>query len=164
MERNFVIFDFKIQIMNKGGISAKRLFLVSLCIAAMISCSPADIEDYQDVMNHIQGTWTGHEYNKGIHRHIKLIISDNTFNGWIQVSDDGDEPEWTAIPGEEGTFSLSSILDDPDSKVKFRKMNFYMRGRCCGDNSLTARMLSNLVAYYEGNGLSVTGRQPMARK
>ena len=150
--------------MNNDCISISGIVVRILAVIALVSCTREDINDYQDVMDDIQGSWIGHDYNGGIHRHIKLIISDNTFKGWLQTSDNEYEPIWTVLPGEEGTFSLSSVLDDPDNTGKYRKVNFYMQGRCCGDNSLTARMLSSLVAYYDGTGLSVTGQKPMARK
>ncbi len=150
--------------MKRDCNSTTGIFLWILAVMVLSACTRRDINDYQNVMDDIQGIWIGHDYNGGIHRHIKLIISDNTFKGWLQISDNEVEPEWTVLPGEEGNLSLSSVLNNPDRNGKYRKINFYMRGRCCGDNSLTARMLSSLVDYYDGTGLSVTGQKPMARK
>jgi hypothetical protein len=127
-------------------------------IAVVTSCSRVDINDEQAVMKDIQGTWIGCEQIGGHFRHIKVNIRENTFEGWLQTSDSGTEPSWTVLPAETGTFSLSSVLDNPKEAGKFRKFGFAINGRCCGDNSLTAKTLSELIAYVDGKGLFIAGR------
>jgi hypothetical protein len=134
-------------------------FLKSIGFFALIlvitSCSGVDINDEQEVMNDIQGTWIGSEYIDGLFRHIKVNIKDNTFDGWLQTSHADIEPSWTVLPTESGIFSLSSVLDNPKDDRKFRKFSFVINGRCCGDNSPTAKTLSELIAYMDRKGLFI---------
>jgi hypothetical protein len=127
------------------------------------SCSGIDINDEQAVMKDIQGTWIGAEHNGNIYRHIKLIISDNTFAGWYQFSESVDEPVWTVVPTENGTISLSSVQENPDETGKYRSINFFILHRCCGDNSLTANILSKIITYQDRKGLSLAAQTPMIR-
>jgi hypothetical protein len=127
-------------------------------IVVITSCSRVDIDDEQAVMKDIQGTWIGREYIGGIFRHIKVNIKENTFEGWLQTSDSDIEPSWTVLPTESGIFSLSSVLENPKEAGKFRKFSFVINGRCCGDNSLTARTLSQLITYMDGKGLFIAQR------
>ena len=129
-----------------------------ILIAVITSCSRVDINDEQAVMKDIQGTWIGYEYTGGIFRHIKVNIKENTFDGWLQTSDSDIEPSWTVLPTESGTFSLSSVLENSTKAGKFRKFSFVINGRCCGDNSLTAKTLSELIAYIDGKGLFIAKR------
>lgn len=135
--------------------------LILLC-AVFTSFSGVDINDEQAVFNDIQGTWTGCEYSGTFYRHIKISISDNSYDGWLQVSDTRDEPEWTVLPGEKGTISLSSVLESADAG-KYRRFKFQIQG-CCGDNSYTAKTLSDLINYMEGAGLYVAGKTAMTKK
>jgi hypothetical protein len=111
----------------------------------------------------MQGIWIGSEHNGDIYRHIKLIISDNTFTAWHQITESADKPGWTVLPTESGTISLSSVQDISNESGKYRKINFFIRGRCCGDNSLTANIMSKMITYHEGKGLCVTDQIPMSR-
>ena len=135
----------------------KRIGFFTL-IVVIASCSRVDINDEQAVMKNIQGTWIGCENIGGIFRHIKVNIKQNTFDGWLQTSDSDIEPSWTVLPTESGTFSLSSVLENKNKAGKFRKLSFVINGRCCGDNSLTAKTLSQLIAYVDGKGLYIAQR------
>ncbi len=127
-------------------------------LVVITSCSRVDINDEQAVMKDIQGTWIGYENIGGLFRHIKVNIKENTFEGWLQTSDSDIEPSWTVLPTESGTFSLSSVLENPNEAGKFRKFSFVINGRCCGDNSLTAKTLSELIAYMDSKGLLIAQR------
>jgi hypothetical protein len=140
-----------------------RMGLIAFA-AVFFSCSGIDINDDLAVLQDVQGTWIGYEKTGDIYRHVKLYISDNTFNGWLQTTDSGEEPSWTVLPNENGTFSLSSVLVKADSSGKYRKFNFFINGRCCGDNSLTAKTLSGIITYEEGKGLQVDGGMSMAKQ
>jgi hypothetical protein len=147
--------------MKRGCLKVIGLIAV---FAVLNSCTGVDINDEQAVLKNIQGTWIGFERIDGIYRHIKLIISENSFDGWIQSSDSGHEPSWTAIPNEKGTISLSSVLENPEGNGKYRKITFSILGSCCGDNSSTAWTLSKMITYNDGRGLVLAGRASMTRK
>jgi hypothetical protein len=140
-----------------------RMGFIALA-AVFFSCSEIDINDDLAVLQDIQGTWIGYEKTGDMYRHVKLYISDNAFNGWLQTSESREEPAWTVLPNENGTFSLSGVLDNAKGSGKCRKFNFFIRGRCCGDNSLTATTLSRIITYEEGKGLQVDGSLSMAKK
>jgi hypothetical protein len=127
-------------------------------LVVITSCSRVDINDEQAVMKDIQGTWIGCENIGGLFRHIKVNIKEYTFEGWIQTSDSDIEPSWTVLPTENGTFSLSSVMENSNEAGKFRKFSFVINGRCCGDNSLTAKTLSQLISYMDGKGLIIAQR------
>jgi hypothetical protein len=141
-----------------------QVFGLIALFAVLFSCSRVDINDEQEVMKDIQGTWTGCEYIGGIYRHIKLNISENSFDGWIQSSDSDQEPSWTAIPNEKGMISLGSVLENSDGNGKYRRITFSILGSCCGDISSTAWTLSKVITYHDGKGLFVAGRASMTRK
>jgi hypothetical protein len=143
-------------------INAMRTALFALTVV-FFSCSGVDINDDLAVLQDIQGTWIGYEKTGDLYRHVKLYITDNTFNGWLQMTESGEEPAWTVLPNENGTFSLSAVLDNAKDSGKYRKFNFFIRGRCCGDNSLTARTLSGIIIYEDGKGLLVSGGTSMTR-
>jgi hypothetical protein len=149
-----VAIDYYITIIKMKTNFLKDIGLFTL-ILVITSCSRVDINDEQAVMKDIQGTWIGHEYIGGFIRHIKVNIKENTFEGWVQTSDSDIEPSWTILPTESGTFSLSSVLENSNETGKFRKFSFVINGRCCGDNSLTAKTLSQLIAYTDGKGLLI---------
>jgi hypothetical protein len=146
----------------------KKGYLIKITLIAsmafLISCSGVDIRNDAAVLKDIQGIWTGYEFIGGMYRHIKLKITENDFDGWIQTSDSVNEPTWTDLPGEIGTISISSVTEDPDIAGKFRRITFKIRGTCCGDNSSTAWTLSKLITYNDGKGLLLAGRTSMARK
>lgn len=133
--------------------------------AIFISCSTkTDINNEEAVMKDVQGVWVGYENTGETYRYIKLSIANDSFKGWVQTSDAKAEPAWADLPNEEGSISLGSIQNDPESKTKFRKFAFTCSGRCCGDKSLSLQAMSNLIAYNEGKGLTLAGQVKMARK
>jgi len=99
-----------------------------------------------------------------MYQHFKLKIEKDTFEGWVQMSDTQTEPEWTELPNEKGLISLSSVQDDPENTVKFRKFAFTCDGRCCGDKSLSLKALSDMISYIEGKGLTMNGNSKLSKK
>jgi hypothetical protein len=140
--------------------SLKSIGLFILILVA-ISCSRVNINDEEAVMKEIQGTWTGCENIDGFFRHIKVNIRENNFEGWLQTSDSDVNPSWTVLPTESGTFSISSVLENQTATGKIRKFSFVIRGRCCGDNSTTAKTLSELITYMDGKGLFIAQQDAM---
>jgi len=132
-------------------------------IAILTACSGVDIDDDLAVMKDIQGTWVGDDLAGNFYRHIKVNITDNRFDGWLQISDSITEPAWTILPTETGTFSISSVQEKVSGTGKYRSFNFVILGRCCGDNSLTAKTLSEMITYENRKGLLVAGRVSMIR-
>ena len=132
-------------------------------IAILSACSGVDIDDDLAVMKDIQGTWVGDDLAGNFYRHIKVNITDNRFDGWLQISDSITEPAWTILPTETGTFSISSVQEKVSGTGKYRSFNFVILGRCCGDNSLTAKTLSEMITYDNRKGLLVAGQVSMTR-
>ena len=148
--------------MIKLSLSPATALLVWM--ALFTSCSGVDIGDEQAVMDDLQGTWIGLEQTKNFYRHIKLNISGNTYHGWIQYSDSAEEPDWTPLPAESGTFSLSSVMANTDIAPKFRRLSFSIPKACCGDNSVTAKTLSQTITYQEDKGLFVGDHASMVHE
>jgi hypothetical protein len=132
-------------------------------LSILTACSGIDINDDLAVMKDIQGTWVGEELVGNSFRHIKVNFADNRFDGWLQTSDSIIEPEWTILPTEIGTFSISSVQETTSGNGKYRSFNFAILGRCCGDNSLTAKTLSEMITYDSKKGLLLAGRLSMTR-
>ena len=132
-------------------------------ISILTACSGVDIDDDTAVMKDIQGTWVGNMQTGNIYRHIKVNITDNRFDGWLQTSDSLTEPIWAVLPTETGTFSISSAREKLSGTGKFRSFNFVILGRCCGDNSLTAKTLSEMITYDSRKGLLMAGMLTMTR-
>jgi hypothetical protein len=147
------------KILTIPGIAAFIFLLIVLT-----SCSKTDINNDEAVMNELQGTWTGTEMTGDMYQHFKLKIEKDTFEGWVQMSDTPAEPEWTKLPNEKGLISLSSVQDDPETTIKFRKFAFTCDGRCCGDKSLSLQALSGMVSYVEGKGLTLSGKSKLSKK
>jgi hypothetical protein len=139
-----------------------RLLVVGVFIL-MVFGSAADINNEQAIMADIQGTWTGYQQTGSLYRHFKLNFRDSEFDGWMEMSDTSNEPEWNALPGESGTVSLSSVLEMPNETIKIRKIKFSASGRCCGDISLTAKTLSSTIAYKQDQGLYIEGAMAMQK-
>lgn len=135
-----------------------------LLLAVFASCSTADINNEQAVMTDIQGTWIGYEITGAMYQHIKLRIVKDAFEGWVQTSDSQAEPEWAELPNEKGLISLSSIQEDPENTIKFRKFAFTCDGRCCGDKSLSLKALSGMISYVEGKGLTLSAKSKLVKK
>ena len=132
-------------------------------LAVLFACSDIDIKDDLAVMKYIQGTWVGKEIIGKFSRHIKVSLIDNRFEGCVQLTDSITEPTWTLLPIETGTFSISSVQEKLSGTRKYRSFNFFILGRCCGDNSLTTKTLSELMTYDQREGLLVGGTEPMTR-
>jgi hypothetical protein len=147
------------KILNFSGIVNFILLAV-----VFVSCSKTDINNDEAVMNELQGTWIGNEMTGTMYQHIKLKIVKDTFEGWVQMSDNQDEPEWAELPNEKGLISLSSVQDDPETTVKFRKFAFTCDGRCCGDKSLSLKALSEIMSYVDGKGLTMNGKSKLSKK
>lgn len=138
--------------------------LVVISAAILVSCSKVDIDDETAVLKDIQGTWVGYEWTGNFYRHIKVTIKENNrFEGWLQATDSIHEPTWTVLPTEIGSFSISTALKENPGPGKYRSFNFAMQGRCCTDNSLTARTLSELITYHEKKRLCIRDSIPMTR-
>jgi len=135
-----------------------------LLLAVFTSCSKTDINNEEAVMNELQGTWVGNELNGTMYQHIKIKIVKDSFEGWVQASDTQAEPEWAEIPNEKGLISLSSVQDDPETTVKFRKFAFTCDGRCCGDKSLSLKALSDMISYVDGKGLTMNSQSKLLKK
>jgi len=147
------------KILTFPGIAA-----IILLFVVFTSCSKTDINNEEAVMNDLQGTWIGNELNGTMYQHIKIKIVKDSFEGWVQASDTQSEPEWAEIPNEKGLISLSSVQDDPETTVKFRKFAFTCDGRCCGDKSLSLKALSDMISYVEGKGLTMNGKSKLSKK
>ena len=106
-------------------------------------------------MKDIQGAWIGCQNIGKVYKHIKLSVANNMFEGWVQISDSKNEPIWVSVADEKGFISLSSLIDDTEQKIKYRKFAFTCSGRCCGDKSFSVKTLTELIAYQEGKGLMV---------
>jgi hypothetical protein len=147
------------RILTFPGIAAFILLLIVLT-----SCSKTDIDNNEAVMNELQGTWIGSEMAGTMYQHFKLIIEKDTFQGWVQISDTQVEPEWTELPNEKGLISLSSVQDDLENTIKFRKFAFTCDSRCCSDKSLSLKALSGMISYVEGQGLTLDGKSKLSKK
>lgn len=115
-------------------------------------------------MKDIQGVWTGYQIMGKVYRHFKLIVKNNSFEGWMQISDSDKEPSWAEIPDEKGALTLSSLLNDEEKKLKYRKFSLRCDGRCCGDKSVSVKALSELISYQDGKGLMLDGKVKMVKK
>jgi hypothetical protein len=142
-----------------------HLLIISLFVVA-ISCifSRGDIKNENDVIKNMQDTWVGNDHEGGFYTHYKLHISGNNFSGWITTSNTIDEPTWSSQPNETGSFTLSPVQGYTNASGKFRNINFYKEGGGFGNNSLTARSLTNMIIYDEGQGLYVVGWSAMNKK
>lgn len=149
--------------MKKSFSLLSVLFVITFSV--FNSCSTSvDINNEEAVLKDIQGTWiVCHDTGKAF-RHIKLIVSDNLFEGWINISDSKNEPNWATIPDEKGFLTLSSLLSDKENKIIYRKFALTCAGRCCGDISLSIKTLTDLISYQEGKGLIVDGKVKMSKK
>ena len=144
--------------MNMRGYWLVGLFFVFL------SCSnSADINNEEAVMNDIQGAWIGCQNIGNVYRHFKLNVANNRFEGWVRISDSQNEPIWASDADEKGFISLSSLIDDTEKKIKYRKFAFTCSGRCCGDKSFTVKTFAEMIAYQEGKGLMVDGKIRMRK-
>lgn len=115
------------------------------------SCTRVNIRDEASVTTDLQGTWTGYDKVGEMYMHVKLFIQNDHFDGWLQTTDTQEEPEWTPMPGEQGVYSLSSVISEAGRDC--RRVKFMVPGRCCGDKSTTIQTLSRGIIYSDGQGL-----------
>jgi hypothetical protein len=128
---------------------------VLLFLLFFTSCSHPDINNEKNVLDDLQGRWTGREKTGEMYTHVKLDISGDSFQCWLMITDSETEPKWKLLPEEMGTFSLSSVYEDPDETGKFRKFSLMVPGRCCGDKSVCISTMSRLLRYSDKNGLQI---------
>jgi hypothetical protein len=126
------------------------LFLFLLVFSA---CSNVDITNDQQVMDDLQGTWTGYVKNGDMYQHIRIKIDKDSFEGWVQAADSTVITAWNDVPDEAGLISISTVQENPEFRLKYRKFAFTCKGRCCGDKSLSLKSLSDLLTYVDGKGL-----------
>jgi hypothetical protein len=137
---------------------------LGIILTILFSCTrTADINNEKDVIKNIQGTWIAYENIGNMFRHIKLNIVNETFEAWMQTSDSKNEPIWAKLPDEKGSITLSSLQNDAEKKMKFRKFCFTCSGRCCGDKSSLIKDLSNLISYDESKGLTIDHKVEMLK-
>ncbi len=129
-----------------------------------IGSETVDIKDEAAVLEDMQGTWVGYDHAVGIYTHYKINISDKTFKGWMQTSNTSSEPSWSSKPDETGTFKLSPVQGYTNTSGNYRNINFSKSGGGYGNNSLTARALTNMIIYDEVSGLYVVGWASMSKK
>jgi hypothetical protein len=134
-----------------------KRYILDTCVLLIfifcVSCSGIDINDENKVLDEIQGNWIGIEKINEMYMHVRLNISDDSFQGWLMMTNSEKEPEWTVLPDEFGSFSLSSVMDDQNENGRFRKLSFSVSGRCCGDKSRIVTTLSDLLRYHDKKGL-----------
>ncbi len=148
----------------KKSIFLRGLLLV-IAFTFYFNCSNSvDITSENAVMKDMQGVWTGYQIVGKVYRHFKLIVKNNSFEGWMQISDSEKEPTWAETPHEKGALSLSSLLDDKEKKLKYRKFSLRCDGRCCGDKSASVKALTELISYQDGQGLMLDGNVKMVKK
>lgn len=145
-------------------IGCLSIIIIVLILAGIGSLFTVDIKDEQAVIKDMQGKWVGHDHENGIYTHYRLEISGNSFKGWFQVAQTDDEPSWSSQPEESGTFSLSPVQGYTNSSGKFRNINFNKSGGGYGNNSLAARVFTNMIIYDDGGGLYVVGWGEMNSK
>lgn len=144
--------------------SLSRVLLIAF-FTLFINCSASvDINNEEAVMKDIQGTWVGCQTIGKVCRHFKLSVVNNLFEGWIQTSDSQKEPTWATDTDEKGIISLSSLLNDQEKNLKYRKFALTCTGRCCGDKSFSLKTLTELITYQEGKGLMLDGTVKMMKK
>lgn len=127
------------------------VLMVLLALLVLSSCSRVNINDEASVAADMQGTWTGYDKVGDMYMHVKLFIQKDHFDGWLQTTDSQEEPEWTPMPGEQGVYSLSSVVTEAGQDC--RRVKFMVLGRCCGDKSTTIQTLSRGIIYSDGQGL-----------
>jgi len=130
-----------------------------------MGCSKSiDISNDKDVMAEIQGEWITYENIGNFYRHIKVGITKNSFEAWVQTSDNQNEPKWADQPDEKGIISLNSVQPDAEKNSKFRKFAFVCSGRCCGDKSSSVKLISDLISYEENAGLTLSRKIKMNKR
>ena len=149
--------------MKKSAFLLGVVFVITFSV--FNSCSSStDINNENAVMKDIEGAWTGYQIMGKVYRHFKLTVTNDSFEGWIQISDSEKEPIWAKIPDEKGFLTLSSLLTDKEKNLKYRKFALTCAGRCCGDKSLSVKTLTDLITYQEGKGLLLDGKVKMNKK
>lgn len=129
-----------------------RRLPVLFVLILFVSCSNIDIDNENKIMDEIQGNWSGFDKINETYMHVKLNITNDSFQSWLMITNSEAEPDWTVLPEEIGTFSLSSVQADQNGPDKFRKLLFSVPGRCCGDKSVNVTTLSRLMQYSDKAG------------
>jgi hypothetical protein len=138
-------------------------FLVFFTILLLNSCV-TDIRDDKAVIKSMQGSWVGYDHDNGIYTHYKLQISGNKFKGWLRTATTDDEPTWSDLPNETGTFTLSPVQGYTNLSGKYRNINFYKEGGGFADNSLIAQTFTEMIIFDDGDGLYVSRWAAMTEK
>lgn len=139
--------------------------LFAIFFTVFFSCSASvDINNEEAVMKSIQGTWIGCQNIGKEYRHFKLSVANNSFEGWMQTSNSQKEPTWATDTDEKGIISLSSLINDQEKNLKYRKFALTCLGRCCGDKSFSLKTLTELISYQDGKGLMLDGTVKMMKR
>lgn len=148
----------------KSRYGCLTLIFLAVIIGLAIGIGGADINSSKDVIERMQGSWTGYDHEGGIYTHYKLVISGNSFKGWMQTAYTDDTPNFASSPDVTGTYALSPVQGYTNSSGKYRNINFTMEGGGFGNNSLSARSFTNMIIYDNSGGLYVVGWAAMSRE
>lgn len=147
----------------KSRYGCLTLIVLAVIIGLAIGIGGTDINSTKDVIEDMQGSWTGYDHEGGIYTHYKLVINGNSFKGWMQSAYTDDTPNFASSPDVTGTYTLSPVQGYTNSSGKYRNINFTMEGGGFGNNSLSARSFTNMI-IYDNSGLYVVGWAPMRRE
>lgn len=148
----------------KSRYGCLTLIVLAVIIGLAIGIGGTDINSAKDVIERMQGSWTGYDHEGGIYTHYKLVINGNSFRGWMQTAYTDDTPNFASSPDATGTFTLSPVQGYTNSSGKYRNINFTMEGGGFGNNSLSARSFTNMIIYDDSGGLYVVGWASMSRE
>jgi len=148
----------------KSRYGCLTLIVLAVIIGLAIGMGGSDINSTKDVIERMQGSWTGYDHEGGIYTHYKLAINGNSFKGWMQSTYTDDTPNFASSPDVIGTYTLSPVQGYTNSSGKYRNINFTMEGGGFGNNSLSARSFTNMIVYDDSNGLYVVGWGGMSRE
>jgi|APTNR8051073442_1049403.scaffolds.fasta_scaffold02409_10 hypothetical protein len=148
----------------KSRYGCLTLIVLAVIIGLAIGIGGADINNSKDVIERMQGSWTGYDHEGGIYTHYKLVINGNSFKGWMQTAYTNDTPNFASSPDVTGTYTLSPVQGYTNSSGKYRNINFTMEGGGFGNNSLSARSFTNMIIYDNSVGLYVVGWAAMSRE
>jgi hypothetical protein len=150
--------------MNKHLANHKGTLIIIFFMFFLACTSTTDINNEKAVMKDIQGEWIRNMNFADMYRHIKLSIDGNSFKAWVQMSEYEDEPDWLEFPDEKGRFTLSSLIEDKNKNINYRKFTFSCEGRCCRDKSVAIESLTELLTFVERKGLTIGEKMKMVRR
>lgn len=107
---------------NSFGRSIASVIVLVLFIIAAVGSSSTFINDEDAVLKDMQGAWVGYDHEGGIYTHYKLVISNKTFEGWMQTANTSSEPSWSSNPDETGTFKLSPVQGYTNTSGNYRNI------------------------------------------